>query len=208
MKTVLPNSSSQLLLQRNYWVFDLDGTLTKPVHNFPYIREQLEIPAAEDILHFISKQAPGRRQYLIDKLDEFEFFYAEKVEPAEGVVELLSHLVNHGAQLAVLTRNTREVALCSLKTIGIDGMFDPALVLGRYDAEPKPNPDGLHKILQQWQRLPSSAVMVGDFLHDLAVGRAAGVATVHVAVDPMQSWPEYTDLRVGSLTQLRDMIKR
>src|SRR5690625_1057347 len=33
-----------------HWVFDMDGTLTRAVHDFGYIRHQLKIPPEADIL--------------------------------------------------------------------------------------------------------------------------------------------------------------
>ncbi|MCT4836751.1 hypothetical protein LZK55_31615, partial [Pseudomonas aeruginosa] len=33
-----------------HWVFDMDGTLTRAVHDFPAIRRALDIPEQDDIL--------------------------------------------------------------------------------------------------------------------------------------------------------------
>ena len=38
------------LADLRHWVFDLDGTLTVPVHDFALIRRALDIPADADIL--------------------------------------------------------------------------------------------------------------------------------------------------------------
>ena len=36
-----------------HWIFDLDGTLTKPVHNFDKIRRTLDVPKGKLILEYI-----------------------------------------------------------------------------------------------------------------------------------------------------------
>ena len=41
-----------------HWVFDMDGTLTVAVHDFPFIRQYLEIPGAEDILTHLAALPP------------------------------------------------------------------------------------------------------------------------------------------------------
>ncbi|HIN00314.1 MAG TPA: HAD family hydrolase, partial [Deltaproteobacteria bacterium] len=42
-------SDNYTLLQRKYWIFDLDGTLTVAVHDFNAIRNELGIPAGQPI---------------------------------------------------------------------------------------------------------------------------------------------------------------
>lgn len=46
---------------------------------------------------------------------------------------------------------------------------------------------------------------VGDYVYDLAAGRAAGVATVHVDVGH-GVWPELTDFRVTTLHDIREAL--
>ena len=38
------------LLQRKYWIFELDGTLTVAVHDFNAIRKELGIPERQPIV--------------------------------------------------------------------------------------------------------------------------------------------------------------
>ena len=37
-----------------HWVFDMDGTLTVAVHDFPAIKRALGIPQDDDILHHLA----------------------------------------------------------------------------------------------------------------------------------------------------------
>jgi hypothetical protein len=49
---------TDLLKSRNSWVFDLDGTLTLPMHDFAFIRHELAIPDGSDILEHLGTLLP------------------------------------------------------------------------------------------------------------------------------------------------------
>ncbi|MEE7548892.1 HAD family hydrolase, partial [Xanthomonas sp. Kuri4-1] len=106
-----------------------------------------------------------------------------------------------GCRLGLLTRNARVLAALTLAAIGLDDAFDPADIVGRDEAEPKPSPAGLHYFVRRWQVAPSRLVMVGDHRLDLECGRAAGARTllVNVAGDP---WPGLADWRLSDCGQL------
>lgn len=193
-------------LERPCWIFDLDGTLTRSVHDFAHMRSELGIKPDQDILGTIAAKPEPERSRLEQRLDELELHYARLAAPAEGVLHLLVYLHNRGAQLGILTRNSRDIALNSLKAIGVDHLFPEDAVLGRDEARPKPDPEGIVRLLRHWQCEPHNSVMVGDFRFDLEVGRAAGTATIHVAADDQPSWPEFTDLKVRSLAELLDLM--
>lgn len=189
-----------------YWVFDLDGTLTLPVHDFEHIRLELGLPVGCDILATIEAKPDPEQRRLNHQLDLLEYFYAEQVVPAEGIKELLGSLVQSGCHLGVLTRNKRDVALHCLEKMGVHHLFSNAAVLGRDEAIAKPDPEGINILLGLWRAEPGDAVMVGDFRYDLEVGRAAGLATVHVDQRPGRDWPELTDLKVTSLVALNQWL--
>lgn len=194
------------LQKRRAWIFDLDGTLTQPVHDFLHIRQELGIDPADDILATIAAQPDAQRQEMTEKLDKLEHFYAAQAKPAPGVLALLEHLAEMGCEMGILTRNTRPIALESLVAIGAKEFFKDELVLGRDEAQPKPDAHGITLLLGHWQREPDEAVMVGDFRYDLESGRAAGTYTVHVD-DSDRHWPDLTDLRVPTLHALTHHLK-
>lgn len=194
------------LQHRRAWIFDLDGTLTQPVHDFLHIRQELGIDPADDILATIAAQPDDKRQVMTERLDELEHYYASQAKPAPGVLALLEHLAELGCEMGILTRNTRPIALESLLAIGAKEFFKDELVLGRDEAHPKPDAHGITLLLSHWQRQPEEAVMVGDFRYDLESGRAAGTYTVHVD-DSDRHWPDLTDLRVPTLHELTHHLK-
>lgn len=190
------------------WIFDLDGTLTRPVHDFEHIRAELGLPSGADILAAIAITPEPDRSHLNQRLDQLEYFYAGQAQPASGVLSLLELLASQGCNMGILTRNKKAVAIHSLEAIGVGQFFKDKAVFGRDEAQAKPHPQGVRLLLDLWQAKPSEGVMVGDFRYDLEVGRAAGVATVHVDDRAGRDWPELTDLKVGSLEQLHQLLKR
>lgn len=180
------------------WVFDLDGTLTIAVHDFAHMRRELGMPDGADILATIAALPLLERQQQIIKLDQLEAMYAAKARAAKGVLELIPYLAQQGSKLGIFTRNTKAMAQLSLQAIGLEKYFDADFIIGRDDAPHKPDPQGLHRLLNTWQLRADQAVMIGDFKYDLEAGRAAGVATVHVATD-QRRWPQLTDYCFASL---------
>lgn len=194
------------ILARGYWVFDLDGTLTVPVHDFAAIRAVLGIPDSSDILEHLSSVPAEEARLLHRKLDEIEDELARRAELAEGAGRLVEMLHRRGVRMGILTRNTKAVALRVLESIGLGHHFPPAFVLGRHDALPKPDPDGIRKLSDRWGITGSEIVMVGDYLFDLQSGRAAGAATVHVDRTRGFHWPEFTDVAVRTLEELAERL--
>ena len=188
-----------------HWVFDLDGTLTVAVHDFAAIRRELEIPAGSDILEHLASLSDHLAQPLHDRLQEIELELAGLTRAAAGALALLLHLQEKGARLGILTRNTRENALRTLELVGLGRFFDPDHVLGRDEALPKPDPDGIQRLARIWGTAPGTTVMVGDYLYDLQAGRSAGALTVHVDATRSFRWPELADVSVGTLEELIPM---
>lgn len=195
------------ILSRRCWIFDLDGTLTVPVHDFPAIRSALGMAEADsDILRFLSSLSSAEAASRHARLIEIEYGLAERTTAAPGAARLLDLLLRRDARVGILTRNTREIALHTLGLIGLQGYFTADDILGRAEAEPKPHPEGVEKLLAAWGNLPDEAVMVGDYLFDLQVGRAAGTATIHVDGSCAFRWPELADIAVATLDELAEAM--
>jgi HAD superfamily hydrolase (TIGR01509 family) len=185
-----------------HWVFDLDGTLTKPVHDFADIRRQLGIPPQADILGYLASLPPAAAQPLIDRLHAIEMELLSRTEAAPGAVPFVRSLAARGARLGILTRNSRVIARQTLAVIGLADCFPPEQIIGRDEAPPKPSPDGLQQLATRWGVPVSRLVMVGDYLYDLQTGRAAGAATIHVDPSGAFRWPHLADRCVATLQEL------
>ena len=189
------------LAQCSHWVFDMDGTLTLPAHDFPAIKRALDIPQEHDILHHLASlpaaEAAAKHAWLL----EHERELALAAEPAPGAPQLIRALHARGVRLGILTRNAYELALITLQAIGIAECFANTDILGRDEAEPKPAADGLYKLARQWDVAPSDLVMVGDFRFDLECAQAAGATGVLVNT-PENLWPELTAHHARDCAQL------
>ncbi len=193
-------------LKRTHWVFDLDGTLTVPIHDFQAIRETLGIPPEQGILESLAAMPAEKARILFEKLDAIEIELARQTQPALGVNALLSTLHQRGCQLGILTRNTQQNAWLSLKALGVESYFSQECVLGRENAAPKPDPDGILKLSCHWKTPPNEMVMAGDYLFDLQAGRSAGTATIHVDRTSTFPWPDWTDLGITTLEELSQKL--
>ena len=200
-------SAHHLILARRCWIFDLDGTLTLPVHDFAAIRSALGMAETDpDILRFLASLPAAEAAARHARLIEIEYELAAKTAAAPGAGRLLDQLLRRDARVGILTRNTREIALHTLGQIGLQGYFTADVILGRDEAAPKPHPEGIEKLLDAWGGAPDEAVMVGDYLFDLQVGRAAGTATIHVDRSGAFRWPDLADLAVVSLDEVAEVM--
>ena len=190
------------LLEFDHWIFDLDGTLTKDVHDFDAIRAALGLPPGRPILETIATLPAEQADELHRRLDEIEWQLTLKATPQPGARKLLLGLQQRGARMGILTRNSRRNACATLNSCGLSDFFESACVLGRESAAPKPDPEGIHKLLAYWEAHPRSAVMVGDYLYDLAAGRNAGTATVFANLVGNDRWVDQADLTVQHLDEL------
>lgn len=199
-------SDNHDLLNRKYWIFDLDGTLTIAVHDFNAIRKELGIPEGQPIIKSLELLPSKESRKKKKKLHEIEEKLALNASPALGVKKLLEKLTIRNYFLGILTLNTKENAFTTLKALGLSEYFSRESVLGRWCAEPKPSPDGIKKLLDHWNVGISEALIVGDYLYDLQVGRSAGIGTVHVDPSGSFAWPELSDIRVRSLKELTNIL--
>ncbi len=189
-----------------HWVFDMDGTLTRAVHDFQYIRQQLDIPPEADILGHLDSLPTARAAAAHHWLMEHERSLAERSIAAPGAVELVQHLHRRGDQLAILTRNARQLAQVTLQAIGLEHCFQLADILGREQAAPKPAPDGMLNIARNWQVDSSRLCMIGDFHFDLSSARQAGARAVLVNL-PTNPWPELADYHARDCHELLALLK-
>jgi pyrophosphatase PpaX len=105
------------------------------------------------------------------------------VRPYPGVTRAVTAMHACGARLGIVTSKTREGAVRGLAHCGLDGLFD--VVVGADDVERhKPDPEPVRRALELLGAPADGTVFVGDSPHDLAAGRAAGVATAAVGWGP------------------------
>ncbi len=187
----------------------MDGTLTVSMHDFDAMRAELGLPEGEPILEALDRldrTDPVAGAAKRAALDAMELRMAGEATEQPGARAVLRALLDGGRRIGILTRNGREIADATLAAAGLDDLFESDYILGRECAAPKPDPAGVHLLLERWGANAHDAVMVGDGRFDLEAAAAAGCVTVHFDpdADPDEplAWPEVTRRRVGSLEEL------
>ena len=182
-----------------HWIFDLDGTLTEPIHNFDQIRTTLDVPKGRLILEYIENLDDKKKTHFKQRLVALEMELAMQSKAARGAKSLLNYLRSMGHDVAVLTRNTRANALLTLQNIELLSHFQSSLVIGREDTSPKPSKDGIVHLVKKMGAATSKTVIVGDHRIDLQTGRNSNISTIHICSNKNETWPSLTDYRFPSL---------
>lgn len=199
-------TGSENLANRPCWIFDMDGTLTLGIHDFEAIRATLGLPVDSPILESLRQLPPDVAAIKQKQLREIEFDIAHRATAQPGAHRLLELLLAQGKQIAILTRNGKDIAHATLSACGLMDFFDPTQVLSRDCHAPKPEPDGILALLATWQAAATDAVMVGDYKFDLMAGQRAGTATVYIDTTGEFMWSDYADYGVRSLTSMVEWL--
>lgn len=177
-------------------LFDLDGTLLDSIElilnsaHFAFEGRGGHVPSDAEWLTGLGIPLPVMfRRYardeaevdaLIARYREYQMPNHDRLVRAyDGVVDTVRALQAAGYPLGVVTSKTEALAHRGIDLVGIGGCFGADAVIG-YDsgARPKPNPDPVLLALERLGRRPDEGWFVGDSVHDIEAGNAAGVATV------------------------------
>jgi hydrogenase expression/formation protein HypE len=191
-------------------LFDFDGTLTRPgAIDFAELRRLLACPAGTPILEYIEGLGdPGARRQAHRILDGYELAAARASVPNDGAEELVLRLRGAGVARGILTRNSLASVKEALKSFRTVSLADfPAVVTREDEGRPKPHPDGVHRAAMLLGVTPAEMLVVGDYVFDIAAGRAAGAATAFLTngATPRQM-DETADYTVDSLAQLAAIL--
>jgi HAD superfamily hydrolase (TIGR01509 family) len=166
--------------QRDCWIFDMDGTLTISIHDFDGIKSILGLPLDRPILEALNDLPTAQATELHQQLEALELNIAHQATAQVGARELLTKLQSRGAQIGILTRNSKPNAQATLAACGLDEFFPAESILSRHCCPPKPSPEGIWQLLSGWRASPDRFVMVGDYIFDMEAGQRAGSATVYL----------------------------
>jgi phosphoglycolate phosphatase len=172
--------------------FDLDGTL---VDSAPDIARALNATMAEigvpalpvaRVVGYVGDGAAKLVERALpddehahpevpDLVERFRRHYAQAVcvetRPYPGIVDLLQRIAASGGKMAVLTNKPGDLARSLLQALSLDRFFTD--VVGDGDGWPrKPSPEAARTLLDRHDVPAHSAIMVGDGVPDLRLGRA------------------------------------
>jgi pyrophosphatase PpaX len=177
-------------------LFDLDGTLvdsislivdsfhhTLSIHGLPaHSDEHWRRTIGSPLAHELRRCAPDDETAAAMLLTYRTFYIAQhdrRVRAYAGIIEAVRALRAHGCGIGVVTSKVREGAYRSIRAAG---MTDDISVIVAFDdvTHGKPHPEPVYIALERMGAAAANTVFVGDSVHDLCSGRAAGVATAAV----------------------------
>jgi len=181
-------------------LFDLDGTLidsirlildsyhhTMAVHGLPARPDQdwlagLGTPLTVQLREWAHD--PERMALLIETYREYNIRNHDTMVTAyPGVIKMVLAIRRAGHRTGIVSSKNRMGCERGLRKVGLEREMD--LIIGADDvANPKPHPEPILAALQKLGEEASHAIYIGDSVHDMESGRAAGVATGAVLWGP------------------------
>jgi pyrophosphatase PpaX len=127
-----------------------------------------------------------------------------------GVIEMVRRIHGAGLRTGLVTSKNRPGALRGLRLVGLEAQME--VVIGADEVtHPKPHPEPVEKALADLGMSAAGALYVGDSIHDMESGRAAGVKTAAVLWGPFGrshlegATPDYWLAEPGDLLSLLNL---
>lgn len=170
-------------------IFDCDGVLFdsrdinvrfyNQVRSFfdlpPMSRQQEEYAhthsVKDSLAHILPEGYEARLEQVRDRLDYSRLLPSMRME--DGLVELMDFLILKDVRTAINTNRTNTMSLL-LTTFGLERYFWPVITAADV-SRPKPHPESLFKIMDQWSFMPHEVVFIGDSVVDQETALGAGV---------------------------------
>lgn len=178
-------------------LFDLDGTLTDSqegiinaisyaLDHFGAHRERGELMKfiGPPLMESLPEYCGFSREQSQAVIEKFREYYQSRGwlenAPFPGVPELLRDLKAAGLQLMVATSKPEDMAVRVLEHFGLAQYFDQICGAPRSAPDSARKADVVRRALSYVDNDASSAVMVGDRLHDVAGAHEAGLSCIGV----------------------------
>jgi len=175
-------------------LFDLDGTLIDSIElilaSMRYAFDKCQAPAPSDAEWLTGVGTPLRTMFEhyatdVESIDRFIAAYREHqfanhdrlVRCYDDVPMTVAALKARGHPLAVVTSKTDALARRGLEHVGLANYFDTIVGCDSCTRH-KPHPEPVLTALNRLGYEPDEALFVGDSVHDIESGNAAGVLTI------------------------------
>jgi HAD superfamily hydrolase (TIGR01509 family) len=183
-------------------LFDMDGTLTEPMLDFPRIKMEMGIGPGP-ILESLAALEESRRLLAEAVLLRHEKLAAEESKLNPGCRELLALLKSKRIPMAVITRNSRLSVATFIARHGLE--FDVRIT--REDGPFKPDPFSLALACQRLGVGPHEAWMVGDGQYDVEAALAANIRAVWISHAKPRHFSAEPWLTVANLPELTETLQ-
>ncbi|HEX6212655.1 MAG TPA: HAD-IA family hydrolase [Methylomirabilota bacterium] len=212
-------------------LFDLDGTLVDTtdliLQSFEYTFERHlpgRLPPRDELIATFGRSLPETLRELaagagvpdpvafgdtmLDTYREFQHRHHDRlIRSIPGVEEALAAMAAGGRRLGLVTSKMEPFARRGLRLFGLERYFEVAVFHGDTELH-KPDPAPLLLAASRAGAPPEQTIYIGDSIHDIAAGRAAGMRTAAVLwgpFDPAVLLAAGPDLTVAHPTELTDL---
>lgn len=205
-------------------LFDLDGTLIDSIrlildsyhhtlkqHNLPPRTDEEWLRGVGTPLHvqfsawreppdFLAAMIATYREYNLRHHDRMVTIYP-------GVLDALQAIKAAGIQTGLVTSKNRHGAVRGLTLVGLEALMD-VMVCADEVSNHKPHPEPVEQAVALLGADPETTVYVGDSIHDMHAGHAAGVKTAAALWGPFgrahleSADPDYWLAAPGDLVKL------
>ena len=180
-------------------VFDLDGTLSDSIHSIKYCADQAVADfgygpfSEQQYKYFVGDGAANLIKRALaaggdtdgihfeEAFSKYREIFREncmyRVEPYEGIRELLAALKEKKIKIAVLSNKPHAETVNVIETLFGKDYFD--VIQGQKEnVAIKPSPEGVFQILEQLGLTANDILYLGDTSTDMRTGKSAGAFTV------------------------------
>jgi phosphoglycolate phosphatase/pyrophosphatase PpaX len=203
-------------------IFDRDGTLYDSLEVIlqafafgiqPFVEK---LPTREEMIRAFGPAEPEvlakfipieKKQASFNRFYDYYRQHFSEIHFYPGIRELLFRLKEKGAKLMLFTGGGRVSTHFCLEQTGILHLFD-ALICGEDVQHPKPDPEGILKLVQEQHLDLTKSIVVGDAASDVQAGKAAGISaawlcwSVNAKATPPKVQPDYICDSVKDLEQV------
>jgi pyrophosphatase PpaX len=175
-------------------LFDLDGTLIDSIElilnsaRFAFEKLGRECPSDEEWLAGVGIPLFTMfRRYARDEADcsaliaayrEYQLANHDRLTRCyDEVVDTVAEFRARGHEIGIVTSKSEALAIRGLAHVGLARYMD-TIVGCDSSSRHKPDPEPVRIALHRLDVLPEDAIFVGDSVHDVLAGNAAGVHTV------------------------------
>tara|TARA_Y100001956_G_scaffold82049_1_gene101510 strand:+ start:1437 stop:2033 length:597 start_codon:yes stop_codon:yes gene_type:complete len=184
-------------------VFDLDNTLVSSSMDFKWLREQIGCPLDTDLLSFVEEiRCPRQTQHANNMILQHELEDAEHSTPMPGCLQLLEFIDSNDLQTAIITRNCEQAA----KQKVAHNQLNISRIISREHFPPKPAPDSLLALANEWSLLSHQILYVGDYLYDLQAAYNANMPSCLVTHGQNVQFGEHASLVVDYLDEIIEVF--
>ncbi|MEF1283555.1 HAD-IA family hydrolase [Vibrio sp. M250220] len=186
-------------------VFDLDNTLVSSDMDFFWLREQIGCPSDTDLLSYVDQlecanaYANAHALILQHELED-----AQQSQPMPGSQSLIEFIHNNQLYTAIITRNCAQAAQIKIK----HNQLNISRLITREHFPPKPNPESLIALADEWQLERHEILYVGDYLYDLQAAYNADMPSCLVTHGKTSPFGAHASLIVEHLDELESVLSQ